>query len=373
MKKTILPLLIMLNLISCNRDIEIEKSNVLDKNYIKNADLKDQISYKKHYLKKAAEVVKDLQISSNDLLNLSLNSESKGQQKNTFLLSDLVNIAQKRNKILDSHLLERIKILENAFKNLDERDYNISIYIPFAQEINNVKSKKLNQDVYIFEENEDTNKIAFQGEILNEDGNWTTYEKLITEEMAEEMANDGTMVIVVGLQDKNIENNIINVEQNSSSNIQNKNFYFEKMAVKNHKETWIGGASEIAIQMIKLETNNSQRINFINSSTFGYNEYIFFKFKRKDIRKRRELYLNTPVAGSINLTPNIFNNTKLLYVIYEADNWPVSKREVNFNGSPIKIIFGSSDNEYYKSSYEANTYINGNVENNQIKFTYKIK
>lgn len=389
MKKLVLTLCATLFLISCNNELtntdEIKpEAQVLTKSQIENATLKQKIAYKKYFLQEALKTVKEIGFKTSDILKLS---KKVNAQKNTFILEDFIKLAHDKNMKISNEKVSKLKSLNEAFKNLDGHNYNISFYIPFADKLKQTGSS-INgrlvegQELYIFEEQDIPDQTAFEGYVLNEDAEYVIYEQLITEELAEELAvENSTPVIVVGLQEESIalqdfDGNYIDPYTTSSSTTAttygNKNFKIGNMTVREHKESWIAGASEITVQMYKLENNNLQKISYINSHTAGgYSEFIFNKFSRSDVRNSRQKTLNVSLGGSIDNTPSILQNTKLFYVIYEADNWPVTTREVAFpysvNGNTLKIKFGSSHSEYYNSNANSNQ-IPITAENNAIRF-----
>ncbi|MGA9212167.1 hypothetical protein, partial [Kaistella sp.] len=77
--------------------------------------------------------IKQLGLSTDDLINLAIGAEAKGQQENTFLLADVITLAKNKKEIIDAETSQKIVNLNNAFKGLDDRNYNISIYIPIRR------------------------------------------------------------------------------------------------------------------------------------------------------------------------------------------------------------------------------------------------
>lgn len=382
MKKIIISLAVLsLAITSCNRDDSsisdsnsIESSKSLDKTYIKSANLSDQLVYKKHFLQEAGKVIGKLGITTDDLINLSIGASAKGQQENTFLLRDIVELARSRNK-LNSDIEKSILQLENAFVGLDESKYDISIYIPFAEKLHSSRQNQNNRgmgdeesDIFIFEDQDNSEQKYFEGYVLNEDGNYVSYDELINEDMADVLSGMGRNVAVIGLQQQNPGGGT----GGSGSTAINKHLKIGNMIVRDHKESWIAGASEITIQMYKYENGTVQKINFINSSTAGGNsENIFTDFKRKDVKNQTQRYLGATVAGMIDTNPSVYNNSKFMYAIYEADNWPVTTRSIPFtapNGQSFNITFGSSDGEYYNSKQNSMQIANV-AENGSIKFS----
>ncbi|MGA9212166.1 hypothetical protein [Kaistella sp.] len=239
-----------------------------------------------------------------------------------------------------------------------------------SQNINN-KVGSDNNDIYIFEEEDRSDIEYFEGYVLNEDGNYVSYEDLINEEMAEDLAEAGRNVAVIGLQDTSYSPGGGN---GGTTTYSDKNFKFGTMTIKSHKESWIAGASDIAMQMYKYENGSLQKINFITHDNSDSHNY-FAKFTRKEVDKQTEKSLYIPVAGMIKTDPAVFSNSKFYYSIYETDNWPTTTRENKFilpNGQELKIFFGSSDGEYYNSNANGNVFpLSSNQLNNnsEIKFT----
>lgn len=362
---------------SCNRNTEedlVSKENgkvnlefsLKDKKGIENASLKRKVQYKTHFLKEATKKMFLSNISNEDILNQALSSKI---QRNTFKVQDL------------SSKFEYKTDFNSAFKNIEGRSYSISFYVPFAEELK-TKATNIKENIYIFEEIEDSNKLEYDGYLLNERGEFTKYQYQLTEDLAKNLAQEGISVIVVGLQDDSLvpmnERKELAIVNSISST--NKNWYIDNMTVKTHKESWVAGASEIAVQAYSYNHLNNQlkKINYINSSTAGGNsELIFAKFRRKDVRRKYNKNLNANIAGGIDATHNTYANTNFFYVIYEADNWPVETRTVNFSNiggvpSNVSIYFGSSDPEYYNSNADGNK-ISNVVNNGEIYFKNSIR
>ncbi|WP_018674731.1 hypothetical protein [Riemerella columbina] len=337
-----------------------------DKENIESASLIRKIQYKTYFLKEAAKKMFLSKISNEDILNQVISSKI---QKNTFKIQDL------------SSKFEYKTDFNNAFKNIEGRNYSISFYIPFAEELKN-RTTNIKENIYIFEEIDDPNRSEYDGYLLNENGEFIKYQHPLTENLAKNLANKGVPVIIVGLQDDSLTpiNGNKNLSMVKSISSTNKSWYIDNMTVKTHKESWVAGASEIAVQAYSYNHLNNQlkKINYINSSTAGSNsEYIFAKFKRKDVRRKHNRDLNAIIAGGIDASNNMYQNTNFFYVIYEADNWPVETRTVNFSNiggipSSISIQFGSSDPEYYNSNADGNK-ISSVVNNGEIYFKNSIR
>lgn len=345
-------------------------TEVLSKSAVKKASLDKQLEYKRYYLEEAVKTLKLIGVSPLDIINQS----SKGIQKNTATIGDLFNNTTSLKKgVKNSDLDTKFEELNNAFKGLEDRDFNISFYVPFAEKLTASETKKLNneQAIFIFEELEDPNKLEYEGYLMNEDGTLVSYNKLISEEIAEALAEKGTPVVVVGLQDANLYADANGQTYSSASNANRKSLWISNLVVKSHKESWVGGASEIAIQMYKYENANLQKINFK-----GY-EYEFAKVKRRNIRRKREAPIHSPqLTAWIDTNPIVFNHSKFFYVIYEADNFPTGRRDVHFTkydgNNNLTITFRSADSEYYNSNTHNNKIVNF-VENGEIRFRTQLR
>ncbi|MGC4128233.1 MAG: hypothetical protein QM564_01450 [Bergeyella sp.] len=365
-----------------------ETKGILSKEAVKNAPLAKQLQYKKYYLQEAGKIIKELGVPTDELINLAITAQGKGQQENTFLLKDVVSLAKSKKKNIDAGTLKRISELENAFNGLDDNTYNISIYIPFASKVQSSgqtnKDNEEKDDVFIFAEQEDYEQEYFEGYVLNEDGNYVSYEELINEEKAEEMAEDGRVVTIIGTQGSTLDPTDGNGGSGNGGGTQpantNKQLRIGNMIVRddNARESWIAGASEITIQMYKLENGNLQKISLITGSTNGgVSQCEFAEFKRKEIRNHTQKYLNATVAGMIETNPSVYNNSNFFYVIYESDNWPTDTHTVSFpyylNGQQLQITYGSGNSgrvgtPYYDSNAHNNK-IPTVVENSVIKFS----
>lgn len=350
------------------------KKLILNKADIKNASVAKQLEYKKYYLKEAAKLIKELRITSKDLVNLASSSTSKKQQKNTFLLEDIVAFANATNKNIRNENNKKLETLKNAFQGLEERNFAISIYIPFAEKLSNKgyssTTAKLakTQDIFIFEGQDNSSQLAFEGEILNEDGSWVTYEQLITEQMAEDLAEQGVTVAVVGLQDELIIEDpeaggggggTVPAYPSTTSAL-----VIKDMAIKTHKESWIAGESEVTIRGYR-HYNGSNSGAFLWNGVFhgGTVEYIFKEVKRDDVRNQTMFNLNIPV------TQRFTNNEVgiMYYVIYEADNWPANNYYAAPNGYDT-IHYYSSDPAYISNFSQYSPYLTNYIENSEIKY-----
>lgn len=341
-----------------------------DKETILRGSLQDQLAYKNFYLREAAILVKNLRVTTSELLDLC--NSSQGQEF-TIILRDVVELARGKGNLTPT-LEQQYNDIKDAFIQLGEENYNISIYIPNTDILSNTYS---NTDYYIFEQTDDSSQLEFEYYSWDGEKEFNSEDSTLTEEEAQSIAESGKALLIFGLQSTALDvypdfpnTAMINPiyitpivggsTQNPPANTNtNKHMWMGNMTVKSHKESWVAGESEIAIQMYKYENYSLQKINLINSSTLGNSENIFAEYKRKHVKNHTQKYLNAKLAGMINTASNVYTNSKFLFVIYEADSWPVTAREVSFTypNNPTanipqttKIHYGSSDSYYYTSN-----------------------
>lgn len=380
MRQLILTLgLLSVFLISCHRDdlVNTEKnsSNILSKEYIKTANKKEQLFYKKHYLKEALKEVQKLNIN---LIDLVVASKNSNVEENVILLSEIISAAKNKNFKFKEEDENRFARIENAFKDLDDANYKISFYIPFAEKVEKSSNKAVANDIYIFEQEDNSEQTAFEGVVLNEDGEYVTYEQLITEEMAEEMAEEGRAVIIVGIKNVITDGNNPNNPPSSSSN---PYFNIKSMIIKQHKESWIAGQSDITFDGNIIAGGYVGRINGLWNWN-NYTQYNFWNVKRKDVRKQTLFHVNKSLgyilssdAAIPEIKPFIRNDDySLNYIIYEEDNWPTGNRTVTFNykGKNVSIDYRSADVPYDYRSIVGHPLISPNyyIDNEGIKYNY---
>lgn len=348
-------------------NIETPKVNILDKNYIQNASMKEKLAYKKYYLKEALKEVRELGFSSNELIALSKNST---YQKDVVLFSDIVSNARskKRISIKDDKKIEKIS---NAFKELEGDNYDISFYIPFADNVNQ-SSKAVASDIYIFEQEDNSEQLAFKGEVLNEDGEFVTYEQLITEEMAEEFALEGRKVVIVGLADVEV----IDTGGNQSDPLAGFEGYYNMnaMVVKSHKESWISGASDLTVVAERPLNGYFYNAVSLHSGGEGW-DYLFRRVRRKEVRNETYLNINSTILNidRYPMPPLGKGDFVVNYIIFEADMWPIGNRTITFvnDGVSHNIKYRSSDSQYdYRTIIRKNgiTQLNYYVDNQDIRY-----
>ncbi|MDO5616612.1 MAG: hypothetical protein Q4G16_10500 [Cruoricaptor ignavus] len=384
MKKQFTPILILafLAFSSCDSESRVESDSIISKAILKetelgldnvifeksritNASIDEQEKYKKLYLISALKALRALNLSDSEIVE---NAIKVPEKENTVLLNELLTISE----ISDINLKNEIQTINNAFKGLEERDYDIAFYVPFGESLNNIDPQK--KAIYIIDVDDSPTQNVFQGFTMSDDGKISLYKEPISEEMAEKMASLGQAVVVIGLEDVTPPPILTeNIEYNSTSSI-NKNLWISDLVVKEHKERWIQGASEIAMKMYKYEDNKLTKINLISGYTANGRSHLMIanKVSRRTIRRKNNASISSPLVAS-NINPQ--SNAKYYYIVYEADKWPTKTRTAHFNlpdGKKIGINFTSADSEYYNSNTH-NNIISSLIDNGGIKFRTSVR
>ncbi len=152
------------------------------------------------------------------------------------------------------------------------------------------------------------------------------------------------------------------------------------MIVKDGKESWLGGASEISIRA-KLHTHNNRELgdfypapekDYKSLQASSYLGNVFCKVKRKQIRRGSDIVVDYPLETNWQsqylYTDSIFFD----FVIFEKDNWPAKRNQYEPNGridqragpsvetAPWKMWYRSADhrNEGRNRPYYTSTIVN---------------
>lgn len=164
------------------------------------------------------------------------------------------------------------------------------------------------------------------------------------------------------------------------------NCKIEKMIVKDGKESWLAGASEISIRA-KLHTHNNRELGNLPNSpakhyrSLQYSNYLgklISKFKRKSIKNGTEKSVNFPVEtdwqSQFAYSDPIFSD----YVIFEKDNWPAHLHN-NLRYGRIDTRIRGSETETWDQKYRSSKrkytdndypYASGVIVNNYTFINY---
>ncbi|MCB0741884.1 MAG: hypothetical protein R2796_06745 [Chitinophagaceae bacterium] len=181
---------------------------------------------------------------------------------------------------------------------------------------------------------------------------------------------------------------------------QKTNFKIEYMRVRDYKESWLAGASEVAIKA-KLTCHNGRELGIVNGvqKEYSSDQYsnklgkLIKKVKRKDIRYVNLLTINYPLQTEWqNQNPNE-DPIYFIYTIFERDIFPATEhRDQRYSPvslisnepppGPFSLFWRSQDKNgqgapYAQYFFTSTTYVaptaneyagSGLVENNSIAF-----
>ena len=321
--------------------------NVWQKLYIESASTKEKLEYKKFHLLKLANWI-NKKIQQKEFRD-EVNSLSKKVDKDgNIYIKDLFNFDKKNN--IDKKNNEEIEKSLNAFTNLEGENW-----LPAFTIVNNKKGNIANRvldetkPIFLFVEDETNDVkedfIGYQAD--SEDDDLEAIDQPINEINAE-----GKMLYIMDVM-------VEGGDAGGCGGTGNVNYglsRIEKMTIKDHKEDWISGASEIHISTYyyRADPDNSGFCGWKLSSSVdcGY-EYgrEISTYKRKEVRNEDEKTLNylfhsNPIS-SVN--PTTIPLT-VYYTIFEKDNWPAPTRNENIyfpNGEHAVIPFRSWQSSYH--------------------------
>lgn len=138
------------------------------------------------------------------------------------------------------------------------------------------------------------------------------------------------------------------------------NCRINKMIVKEHKESWIGGKSEVAIRAFLWTWNGAtnggnqfQQIDYYSqNSTDDLRGKVIREFKRGEVSDRTEKTVNYNLQNNWEANNYYINPICFGYAIFERDNWPVAVKTaaMTIPTSPVNtprfMQFRSSDGQY---------------------------
>jgi hypothetical protein len=143
------------------------------------------------------------------------------------------------------------------------------------------------------------------------------------------------------------------------------NFKIEKMTITDPKESWLSGAAEVSIRA-KLHCHNNREEGKVSPAArtpYRSKQYsnllgkLIRKFKRKEIRRQRQIYVNYPVEYEWQYSNFTTDPIYCDFVLFERDAWPAKKN--------LRYVPGRNDlfqnpsittdswEQHYRSAYKA--------------------
>lgn len=338
--------------VSCHKeDSTILLTNNADK--IENKPYAEQVEYAKQHLLQIGKVVSKLYQNAEFRNNLKNDLVAKDDKtETTILISDLISGENSRKYTSISNEDKLILNNEiNAFKDIEGQDWQPQIYLPnFNDQQKTLDATKPIIIPFVVEEEDET----YEGYQEDNYGDL----KLIDTEITEEFAEDYNNVVIISLNETLMMPNSQDMPPMDINSIVNEKHSIEYFTAKVHNESWVAGASEVAIRGVQCKYNG-EVFSGVNSS-YNYLGKEIKKVSRSDVRNKVRQYISTwGVRYYEDLTYNnifsdsyLYNNEKVLScnVIFESDAWPTGTRDAIFyvpsNNSTVSVTYRSSHQQY---------------------------
>ncbi|MEQ1555001.1 MAG: hypothetical protein ABL929_12520 [Ferruginibacter sp.] len=396
-------------IVSCKKsNIDIQESNIDANNSITSKSAAEQIKYAEINLKKIGSEIAKLTANPAfiNFVHTEVNKKFDGEYE--VLVEDLSKNPTFGNQLNSAKLNEGL----NAFKNLEGENFFPHIYLPKFRhnedlQINNTASKFIVDSIlYVFFGGSDANLNAdingsFPAYYADENDSlryWGLINETFADEhdvwifaLSESVDTQGRLLPCIedecggsgggggtgggtGGGGPSTEGPAPQgpMGVNTIDDGFNLNYRIEKIKVKQHKESWVAGQSEVAIRAWtnkrngRLDGNNNSyplTDYYTNTSITDFKGFRIKNVKRRDVKNQVEFTINYNVAT--NWTVNDYNTKDIIYqyVIFEKDNWPVADRstplfpfygEAQYASQSAFFGFKSSDDEYFIGSFYAN-------------------
>jgi hypothetical protein len=350
--------------------------DILEKDAIENASLEAKIVYAKEHLLEVGNIVSKLYNKKEfkKILFSKMNSKNSKGLESKILVKDLLKSVNKRNIISN----EDKKILDNSLKSfydLEGQNWEVSLFMPFMekQKIDHNKMIDSGKPVIIVSVEDVPDPIGYQED--DEIGALVPIGS-ITETEAESLILNGQDMIIVAIDD---DFDGVNSKGSSSGSATNGTDYLKlgEMKVKQHKENWHNGKSEIHVRGF-WDPNSSQYGDFFtfhNDNEYGSR---MKRFKRRWIRNKNTKTLNFKLLWNWDNVDNMAVTQYFSYTIFEYDSWPAPKKEISLpsvSDGTRTTKFRSWQSEYSKATvvlhgYDANYDYASNHQLNNSGISY---
>jgi hypothetical protein len=293
----------------------------------------------------------------------------------------LVETLNKKLQMKGISLIENIKVMNNenniantkhiyeSFRNIDKQEYFPQVFIPNYSNLKKLgKIGKQKPYIYIFNGDEDDNKAEnYKGYQIS---NGKIAEKT---GINEKFANENE-VWVISINERVIGDNNGNVVKNLFSKAKlasatSNEWKINNITVKVNLEGWAAGSAEVrlcAYVNFFLNTYNQVVFNdlfvYQGGGPFDLGDGFSVGVEKLVDKRIVESWKTTNYFKDNQYPLNESNNqsTKIHYVIFEHDSWPVANRSHTF-GNDVEIFYRSSDPFYTQGTWLAN---NGNYWSN---------
>lgn len=412
-------LAIMLMIVGCKKTSSDLQVDSFDSSPITSQSAAKQVAYAATNLKKIGTEIAKLTKDPAFVSFVESQASKKFGGEYAVLIEKLIQNPVWSNKLNTQNLKEGLA----SFKNLNGRNFYPQIYIPkllqdeensinnFTSQTNNVgEDDSVKIVIYGGDSIPNNSSLIYPGYIVDTDGDLIDW-GFINEEYANdhnvwvfslnEVVDDQGRLMLPPCDPSDPDctgsggggggtppapSSIIGI--NDLSNGIGLNFRINKIKVKQHKENWLAGQSEVSINAWSNCRNgrvagsaSAPFQDYLTDVTYSDSKGILIKnVKRRDVKDQTEFTINYHL--NTNWTVDNFNTKPIIfqYVIFEKDNWPTGERtraHFPYNGeSPYLnqsalFTFRSADDEYFLGSFYANkSGMTTNIISNTSNKTY---
>lgn len=351
-----------------NEQITSQQVNFLDKNYIENAPVNEQLKYKKHHL-----LILATWLSNNDkqVKNLAetANKNSENQDLN---VENIISQFKSSGNILTPEMEETLNTSLAAFLNLGGEDWYPFIRYEKISDYQNKSPYDDSKPLYAIQDfqNDEEIYVGYQ-----EDTNGEMVE--IQEKVSENTIGDEDDVIVIGIAPCPIAP--FGEPCPFQTNVPDPPYGFSlkigDMKIKSHKEAW-PFRSDISFTGyyepdLPLYSGDCGELMYRSVNCYNPDGSHIAQYKRKWIEDGDTKTQNFKMKTQVNAV----NDDIVFYVIFEHDSWPATERYANFpfpNGQSRNVSYRSWQKKYdqhmvsmnpentYGLPYGPNLYVNNN-------------
>ncbi len=369
MKNLIFTLAVLIFMISCSEDNE---NNSISESYkIENRSLEEKIAYTQKHLIDIAEVINKSLKNNKISMFVTNENNKKGVGEDKFILVKDIIVFSKKTKSLSDEDILKLQNSIDAFKGIIGNNLQPQIYFP--KNINMETLRGLSDEIiyvpFVIENIED----EYAGFVENESGELEELGYLIGEEIA-----NTENVVVISLNEEDFTHLPTTYEPvSSNTNIQKYSAYIDWFKIKQHKESWAAGASEINIKAM-FEYHNgyhpsigSAAVSCDRTSIGHTSDFRITQVSRNQVNNQTTIYANYLLQSNWWESPDfIYGDSKpprYYFVIYEYDGWPATWQSPEYETFPA--IFGFPSRIGYMQSVrsEQSSYITDRVESNEYQ------
>ncbi|GIM51300.1 hypothetical protein CAPN004_03300 [Capnocytophaga cynodegmi] len=359
----------------------VDLSKMYDKDYISNADIEEQLTYKKYHLFKVVNW-----LSKNNTI-IKKAADLTGKQSNGVSIYEPVKVKDlfSNNSITGKSLempFSENDILKSldAFKGIDpNKDWEVTVHTVSEDDDINISNPLYIINDESFQETDSKGNVLMKG-FKYKNGTLMLHNELISEEYANK-----NLVYVVGLESSDENRNI--EQSNLSSRFVPNNMEpiatIDRMVVRDGKETWVGGKSEIAVIAFTDHYYSDAAAGYCGIKLFNGGDCVdpggklIRKFSRKEVRRRSNVAVNHTFYHTDRTK---IKGDALSFIIFEEDVFPRrGKIELLRLGRSVRSFrYRSLNNPYYcgvvalvKDKYNIPYFSGFVVDNGSIRFNFR--